>query len=227
MKQLLFLLFTILELFIKVNAESIKFIQVTDVHLGQNNYEYLQDFVEDINKQYDDIDFVVFTGDNIDKPREEDLSLFLDIIKNLKFKSYVIVGNHDLSRNQYLTHDKYMKLVRKKLGAYHSSKTNYIFKKNDIVFITMNGVKEIIPGPNGYYKENELLWLDKMLNKYSNKKVVILQPFPLFDTPIRSHSLYKKEEYLKILSKHNNVIAIISGHFWAMKNYPLRLYQIF
>lgn len=29
----------------------------------------------------------------------------------------------------------------------------------------MNGVKEIIPGPNGYYRESELQWLDKMLSK--------------------------------------------------------------
>ena len=93
------------------------------------------------------------------------------------------------------------------------SKANYVFKKGDIIFITMNGVKEIIPGPNGYYKESELLWLDKILTRYSNKKVVILQHFPLLDTHVKTHSLYKKDRYLEILRKHNNVIAIISGHY--------------
>ena len=214
MQRLLVLCLTvIIGFFTPVYAHEVKFIQVTDVHLTQNNSQYLKDFVTDVNTKYSDIDFVVFTGDNIDKPREEDLSLFLEIIKDLKFKSYVLAGNHDLAKNQNLTHDKYMKLVRKKLGTYHSSKSNYVFKKGDIVFITMNGVKEIIPGPNGYYKEKELIWLDKMLTKYSDKKVVILQHFPVLDTPIRSHSLYKKEQYLEVLKKHNNVIAIISGHY--------------
>ncbi len=199
--------------FTPVYASVVKFIQVTDVHLTQNNSQYLQDFVDDINEKYNDINFVVFTGDNIDKPNEKDLCLFLETIKQLKVRAYVLPGNHDLYRNQNLTHDVYMKLVRKKLGSYHSLKPNYVFRQGDIVFITMNGVKEFIPGPNGYYKESELFWLDKMLSKYSDKKVVILQHFPLLDTAVKSHSLYKKEQYLEILKKHDNVIAIISGHY--------------
>ena len=214
MQRLLVLCLAIITgLFTPVYASVVKFIQVTDVHLNQNNSQYLKDFVDDVNQKYSDIDFVVFTGDNIDKPREDDLCLFLDTIKQLKVRAYVLPGNHDLYRNKNLTHDTYMKLVRKKLGAYHSPKPNYVFKKDDIVFITMNGVKEIIPGPNGYYKEDELVWLDKMLSKYADKKVVIFQHFPLLDTPVRSHSLYKKEQYLEILKKHNNVIAVISGHY--------------
>ena len=214
MKNLLvFCFIIIIELFIPVYAKDIKFIQVTDVHLTQHNSDSLRNFVQDINTKYEDIDFIIFTGDNIDKANESDLSLLINIIKNLKFKCYILVGNHDLYKNHKMTHDKYMQMVRKTLGPYHSSKPNYIFKKDNFVFIVMNGVKEVIPGPNGYYKENELVWLDRMLSKYSNKKVVIFQHFPLLDTATKSHSLYKKEQYLEVLKKHNNVIAIISGHY--------------
>ena len=199
--------------FTSVYASEVKFIQVTDVHLTQNNSQYLKAFVDDVNTKYNDIDFIVFTGDNIDSPYEKNLNLFLDTIKHLKVRVYVLPGNHDLYRNRNLTHEKYMKLVRKKLGVYHSAKTNYVIKKGDIVFITMNGVKEIIPGPKGYYRHKELIWLDKIPTKYSNKKVIILQHFPLLDTEVRSHSLYKKEDYLEILKKHNNVIAVVSGHY--------------
>lgn len=212
-KLLIFCLAVIVEIFTPVYAGKVKFIQVTDVHLTQNNYQYLKDFADEINTKYSDIEFVVFTGDNIDKPEENDLNLFLEIIKNLKVKTYILPGNHGLSKTKNLTSEKYMQLVRKKLGAYHSSKTNYVFKKEDIVFITMNGVNEIIPGPNGYYKERELLWLDKMLTKYAGRKAVILQHFPLLDTAVKSHSLYKKDMYLEILEKHSNVIAVISGHY--------------
>lgn len=76
MKRLLVLLFFILVgLFTRVTAKEVKFIQVTDVHLTQHNSQYLNDFVDDVNKKYSNIDFVVFTGDNIDKPDEEDLYL--------------------------------------------------------------------------------------------------------------------------------------------------------
>lgn len=106
-----------------------------------------------------------------------------------------------------------MHLVHKKLGFYHPKSANYVFKKNGIVFIAMNGVKEVIPMPNGFFRENELIWLDKQLTKYSNKQVVILQHFPLIETHIADHNLYQKEDYEKVLKKHNNIISIISGHY--------------
>ena len=106
-----------------------------------------------------------------------------------------------------------MSVVHKKLGRYHSKNVNYTFKDGNIVFVVMNGVKEIIPGPNGYFKDEELLWLDKTLTKYKNNKVVLLQHFPLIDSNRKGHNLYKKDEYMQILSKHDNVIAVISGHY--------------
>ena len=51
--------------------------------------------------------------------------------------------------------------------------TNYAFTKNGIVFIVVDGAKEVIPTPSGYYKPETLTWLDNQLKKYDNKKVVI------------------------------------------------------
>lgn len=214
MKKIFVLLFTFFTLANPVYAKNIKFIQITDVHLNRNNVRALADFVDEMNeKYYNDADFIIFTGDNIDRAYPESLELFLDTIKNLKIRTYVIPGNHDLFRKNNMSRENYMKAVRKNLGRYHSSNPNYIFKKGKIVFVTMNGVKEIIPSPNGYFKENELIWLDKTLERYKNKKVVIFQHFPLLDPKSKGHSLYKKENYLKILEKHNNVISVISGHY--------------
>lgn len=196
-----------------VYAENLKFVQVTDVHLTQDNKQYLKDFVNDINNQYTDLDFVIFTGDNIDRANIEDLNTFLDIIKGLKFKKYIILGNHDVFKSQHLYKKLYMKLAKQKLGSYHNNKPNYVFKDKDVVFITMDGVKEVMPGANGYYREDELTWLDNQLTKYKNNKVVIFQHFPLIDSNIKSHKLYRKEDYLEVLKKHDNVIAIVSGHY--------------
>lgn len=213
MKKFIIFLLLFLSFNCKCQAEVVKFIQVTDVHLTQNNAQYLKQFVKDANEKYKNVDFIVFTGDNIDDANQKDLLLFLEIIKNLKIKTYVLVGNHDLFKFHEMTKENYMALVRKKLGHYHSKNANYVIKKKDIVFIAMNGVKEVIPMPNGYFRENELIWLDKMLTKYSNKKVVILQHFPLINARSSGHNLYKKNTYEEVLKKHNNVISIISGHY--------------
>lgn len=213
MKKIFTLILVFFNLCCNCQAEMIKFLQVTDVHLTQNNYQYLEQFVCDVNEKFKDLDFIVFTGDNIDNANPQDLVLFLDIVKKLNIKPYVLVGNHDLFKSHEMTKENYMYLVQKKLGNYHPQKVNYVFKQKDVIFITMNGVKEVISGPNGYYRQEELMWLDKMLSKYSNKKVVILQHFPILDTKVKSHNLYRKEDYEEILEKHNNVISIVSGHY--------------
>ncbi len=194
-------------------AKNIKFIQATDVHLSEYNVQNLKNFINETNENYRDVDFIVFTGDNINSANPKDLETFLKIIKKSKIKSYIIMGNHDLYRSNGMTKDYYMSQVRKNLGNYHSEKPNYTFKKGNVVFVAMNGVKEVIPSSNGYYRQNELSWLDRTLSKYKNKKVVILQHFPLLDIEPKTHQLYKKDDYKKVLANHDNVIAVVSGHY--------------
>lgn len=230
MKKLLYLIFIITVLIFvqsSVLAKPAKFVQVTDVHLTKYNASYLKNFVNDVNSKYDDIDFVVFTGDNIDRANIDDLKLFLKTIKELKFKTYVLVGNHDVAKYQNLDKKLYMSTVKQELGPYHRDKTNYVFKDNGIVFVVMDGVKEVMPGAGGYFKQNELKWLDKNLNKYKNEKVVILQHFPLLDAKKKSSDLYDKEDYKDVLSKHSNVLAIISGHYHENREeYKDNIYNI-
>lgn len=211
--KFLLVIFILLLIPSKSLAQNVKFLQVTDVHMKQNNAHNLEDFVKDVNKKYDDLDFVIFTGDNIDQANVKDLETFLSIIKKLKFKQYVVVGNHDVFKNKNLDKKLYMKMVQDTLGKYHSDKTNYIFKDKGVVFIVMDGVKEVIPGPGGYYREEELNWLDKNLTKYKNDKVVIVQHFPLLDGKAPRNEAYRKEDYLEMLKKHDNVLAIVCGHY--------------
>lgn len=108
MKKLVYLLFVFFNLCCSCQAESVKFLQVTDVHLSQDNAKYLEQFVDDVNNNYNDLDFVVFTGDNIDKANPKDLLLFLDTVKNLKVKPYILLGNHDLFKSHKMTKETYM-----------------------------------------------------------------------------------------------------------------------
>ncbi len=198
-----------------VFANSIKFAQISDAHFIKNDKyraEVLEQAIKDINKEKD-IEFTVFSGDNIDSPHAEYLPEFIKIANKLDKPYYIIIGNHDVFRNNGLSKAQYLEIVKNNNIFYKYKKPNYVFKKNGFVFIVVDGAKEIIPGTTGYYKKETLDWLDKQLSKNKKKPVIILQHFPLISEPeIKSHNVYQKEEYLNLLDKYDNVISVIAGH---------------
>ncbi len=59
-------------------------------------------------------------------------------------------------------------------------------------------------------------WLDEKLTKNEKKSVIIFQHFPVIypdGVDLKTHKTYRVEDYKEVLAKHNNVLAIITGHF--------------
>lgn len=198
-----------------VLADAIKFVQVADSHF-KNKDEYreqvLTNTVKSINKEKN-ISFVVFTGDNIDSPHAEYLPEFVKIINKLNVPYYIVIGNHDVFKNNGLSKIQYLEIVRDNNCFYRYKEPNYVFKKNGFVFIVVDGTKEIIPGSIGYYKQDTLDWLEKQLKKYKKSKVVIIQHFPLITLKeSQTHYVYQKEKYIELLDKYDNIISVIAGH---------------
>lgn len=214
-KNIILTLISILLLQNSVFANVIKFVQVTDSHfIAKDKYrtEVLQQTVKSINNEKD-VSFVVFTGDNLDSPKEAYLPEFINIINKLNVPYYLVIGNHDVFKNNGLSKTHYLEIVRDNNYFYKYKKPNYVFKQDGFTFIVLDGAKEIIPGSIGYYKEDTLNWLDKQLKKHKKDPVIILQHFPLVALKERpTHSVYQKEKYFDILDKHDNVISIIAGH---------------
>lgn len=225
--KILFILF-IFSFVVTQNAQAqeIKFIQITDSHVStmeneytqrevENSKTFLENTIKDINS-IPQVDFVVFTGDNIDVANSTELKNFLKIANTLNVPYYIVIGNHEVFKSQHLDKKEYMRIVSKYSKNCRVKSANYVFKKKNIVFIVVDGAKEVIPGPAGYYKKDTLKWLDKKLTQYKNSNVVILQHFPIVEPYYnRTHSTYNKEDYENILKKHSNVIAIFSGHYHA------------
>lgn len=214
------LLFIILCFGQGVLAKDLKFIQITDSHFSTLNgggypQKVLEKTIKDVNS-IPNVDFVVFTGDNIDTANSDDLKRFLKIANHLNYPYYVVIGNHEVFKSQHFDKKDYMKTVRKYSKNCRPKNANYVFQKKGVVFLVVDGAKEVIPGPAGYYKKDTLKWLDKKLTKYKNKKVVILQHFPIVPPYFnRTHSTYNVADYEALLKKHSNVIAIVSGHYHA------------
>ncbi|MCM1265245.1 MAG: metallophosphoesterase [Candidatus Gastranaerophilales bacterium] len=192
-------------------AKNIKFAQITDVHYKVHS-DILCKMIKDINKT-SDIDFVIFTGDNIGQTNQKNLQKFLDDTKKLNKPYYFVLGNKDVSKSHDLTKDTYMKMVHK-TNKLHPKTSNYVFKKNNVVFLVADGSKEVIPSVSGFYNKETLQWIDEQLTKYKFNKVVIFQHFPLANKPSNEFYLtHNAIEYLQMLSKHNNVIAVVTGHY--------------
>ncbi len=207
-------------------SKEVKFIFITDTNINPQNAYKLQDTIKEINS-YKDIDFVVFGGNNIQKANVENLNYFLYLAKRVKKKTIVLLGNQDVFSTSGITKDYYLKRVRKALLYRHPKKSNFVFKKKDIVFVVMDGSKQYFKSANGYYTKDELIWLDKTLKKYENKNVVILQHFPLIEANSEWVQTAGIENYYNVLKNHHNVKAIVSGHYNFNKEIKLgNIYNI-
>lgn len=208
------ILFIILSIFIFqsfVSAQTLKFIQVTDLHL-KDDCETFTKIVKDINNTKG-VEFVVFTGDNLGRASKTLLNNFLSGARKLNRPYYVLLGTKDVSKNNKLSKKTYIEMVRR-VNPRHPRDLNYVFKKKNIVFIVVDGSKEIIPSLSGYYPPETIEWLDKQLTQYSQNKVVILQHYPIANKPDNEiYYTYNSIEYLKMLHSHNNVKAVVTGHY--------------
>lgn len=199
-----------------VMAKDIRFVQVTDVRYSENN-NTLSDIVQAVNNEKD-VDFVVFTGDNIERPAKENLEGFIKEANQLKAPYYIVYGDKDVNKYKDFGKKEYIKLLKKKAKKYKQKSTNYTFEKEGVVFFVVDGSKEVIPSTNGYYKADVLEWVDANLALYPRKNIVIFQHFPLIP-PADNENYYtfKPEPYLKLISDHKNIKAVISGHFGVNK----------
>ncbi|MBQ2611184.1 metallophosphoesterase [bacterium] len=199
-----------------VMADEIRFAQVTDVHYSLNN-EYKQKVLTETVKSLNsdpDLKFVVFTGDNIDTAKESVLYEFLKIIQRLNKPYYLVIGDHDVFKSNGLSKERYVEIINEHKLFRNIKGPNYAFKKDGFVFIVVDGAKEVIPGTVGYYKKETLDWLEVQLKKYSKYPVVICQHFPIVaPKEVKSHSTYQAEKYIELIDKHENVIAVLAGHY--------------
>ncbi len=199
-------------------AKDVRFVQVTDVRFSeQAENNILEKVINDINKQKD-VKFVVFTGDNINKPDKKELSAFLSEAKRLNCPFYMVIGDHDVNKHKDLSKKEYIKAIRKQVRKYKPETPNYAFEKEGVIFIVADGSKDVIPGTMGYFKEDVLTWLDSELSLYPDNNVIILQHFPVVPPEEKeTYYTYKPENYLKVIAKHSNVRAVIAGHFGVNK----------
>lgn len=219
-----------------LHPDSLKIVQLSDVHyttsspnkgsrmLGDSK-NLLEDAIFQINRM-NDVDVVVFSGDSINSPLKKDLISFAKIANRLKYPWYYALGNHEVSVSGDLTKEKYFRIVEA-LNLNYSSLTVHdvavrpyyvISPKKDYKVIFLDGVIDSRITANGEFTEKQLKWLDEKLTAYKDQKVIIVQHFPVIE-PCKSlcHRALDAQEYLAVIDKHKNVVAVLSGHYHCPK----------
>ena len=121
------------------NASSLRFVQVSDTHFLNNGAnttfkmiaespKLLDDAIDQINTT-PNVDFVMFTGDLIDKPYEIELQAVLPHVKKLNYPWYFAFGNHDICVGGYLTKSLYLSILRKNKKVYDFNHSQWYGKE--------------------------------------------------------------------------------------------------
>lgn len=210
-------------------SASLKFVQLSDVHFLENGANtafkmvgetprLLDDAVNQINEQ-NDLDFVMITGDLIDKGLEKELSAALTHVNNLRYPWYFAFGNHDRCVGGYLDTKLFMDKLKDANPNYKFNKSYYAFtpKKGYRVIVLDDIITNEVTS-QGFVDEEQYQWLNKELNKASKDVVLIFMHVPLIE-PFASpnHRLRNAAKVMSLIESYKNPIGVFQGHYHAAR----------
>ncbi len=208
-------------------VSSLKFAQISDVHFytGEDNTSFklraesakiFDDAISQVNET-PNINFVMFTGDQIDKSFEKELTAFLPYAQKLNYPWYITFGNHDTCIGGYLTPQVYLEMVNKANPKFDFKKPYYSFspQKGYKVIVLDTIIRDRLTS-NGLIGEEQLKWLEEELDSAGKDIVLIFTHVPLVE-PFESvgHRLLNADKVREIIEKHKNPIGVFQGHYHA------------
>lgn len=214
-------------------ADTLKFAQISDIHLSDKKVdtsykvlshtpELFKDQIEQINKT-PKIDFVIITGDLIDKPQKPLLEMACNRLNKLKYPWYFTFGNHDAAVGTAFTKDKYFEFIKKQNKNMNFDSYYYSFiPQKGYKVIVLDGSIDYKITANGYIPKDQLKWLDTQLSQAQKEEQIplIFLHFPLHEPfPSFHHRITNANEIYNILNEYKMPIAVFSGHYHATKIY--------
>jgi len=187
-------LFLLLIINISVFSQE-KFAWITDTHIGYEGADKELNEVVGLINSFDDITFVVATGDITEKGLNSELDQTYSILSKLDKPLFIIPGNHDTKWSE--------SGCTKFIELWDDDK--FIHTSGNTVFIAMNSAITM-KGGGGHFTSEDLQWLKDELSEIdSTKEIVFLTHHPLNDD---IDNWYKATNLLR----DHNIKAIIHGH---------------
>ena len=202
--------------------EKLKFIHITDSHMDlqdEESVEALKLAVSFINKNYKDIDFVLFGGDNFNNnvPGDKDAKTFKSIIDTLHCPAYLVAGNKEVSpkpKGDKQKFEDFAKMFFDKKDM-HIVGRDWMIEKKGIVILGLNS--NIDNQNNGAYTKETIAFAKSTLSK--GKPTIILNHHPYLNywggtdpKDIHKYVLGNAKEVKKELFGFKNLILTLSGH---------------
>lgn len=207
---------------------TLDFIHITDTHItttrSDTSYKalgsssaLLKDAIEQIN-EIKGLDFVLFTGDMVDKATRENYDEYYRLLSKLKYPTLNSFGNHDLGYGT-LSKEEVLNIVKRYNPNYTFDDTYYAFTpKTDYRIIILDGVIPDASTANGKLSDEQLKFLDDELAQNQDKIVVIALHFPPVEPFVSNeHKLLNADQMNEILVKYKNPIVVLTGHYHATK----------
>lgn len=201
--------------------KELRFIHITDSHMDlqdEESVEAMRNMVAFVNREYSNLDFVLFGGDNFNNnvKGNKDALVFKEIISKLNCPTLVVRGNKESNPNpnDSIKLDEFKKLFLDNRLLSVEGKDWVIEKKG----YTILGLDSCIEGKNnGVYTKDTIDFADKVLQK--GKPTIILNHHPYTNywnekdkKLINKYVLNNSEEVQKKLFSYKNLILTLSGH---------------
>lgn len=211
------------------NCANLKFAQISDAHystfeqdtsfkLLSSSADILDDAISQVNST-PNIDFTMFTGDMINKPKETELISFISHAKLLNTPWYVVFGNHDTAFGVSLTKSLYFDILNGRNPNFCYKTPYYSFTpKKGYKVIALDTIIDYKRTSQGEVSEKELEWLKDELDNSKNNIIIIFSHVPVVEPyPSESHKLINSYEVRLLLKKYDNPIIVCSGHYHGTK----------
>ena len=208
---------------------NLRIAQISDAHFSsfEENTSYkmlkpssslLDDAITQINTS-GAYDFVMFTGDLINKPKVSELELFTKHANKLIYPWYAIDGNHDIGIDSDLSKKKFLSVLGENNAKMKQDNIYYAFTpKRGYRVICLDSIIDYKITTNGEISKEQLNWLQKELDKHQNETIIVCLHVPViepYSSP--SHKLINEYELRRILKTHKNPVIILQGHYHAAR----------
>ena len=203
--------------------------QVSDAHFSSFEENTSYKFLKKSGELLDDVifqintsgpyDFVMFTGDLINKPKVSELEKFISHANNLIYPWYAIDGNHDISIDGPLTKRKFLATLAEANDNMQQENIYYAFTpKKGFRVICLDSIIDYKLTSNGEISNEEYLWLTQELEKHAKETVIVCSHVPIvepFSSP--NHKMQNEYEVRKLIKSHKNPVIVLQGHYHTTK----------
>lgn len=208
---------------------NLRFAQVSDVHFStfeeNTSYKFLKksiDLFEDVIFQLNisgPYDFVIFTGDLVNKPKSSELVKFLGKASNINYPWYAINGNHDIAIDGPLTKREFCKILNSHNKHMSIQNSYYAFTpKKGFRVICLDSIIDSRLTSNGEISKEQLKWLKKELDDNKKNVVVLATHVPIEEPYFSSnHKMINGDEVKSLLSNYSNPIIVLQGHYHCVR----------